>query len=89
MKYKNGKARNEPALRHLLALLSRGWFVTAAQISVKMGCSRPVAYGRLRALRERGYVFQKRRVREGVSGPESRAYKWAGGSQTRTGRSWR
>lgn len=68
------KAKNEDALAVLIDLLSSGQFVTAAQIAVKTGCSKPVAYDRLEALRKRGVVFQTMRIREGLTGPKSVAY---------------
>jgi hypothetical protein len=67
-------AQNEGALRELVALLSRGHFMTVRQITVEMRCSKPVAYRRLRRLLERGCVFQTCSVREGATGPRSTGY---------------
>jgi hypothetical protein len=73
------RAKNEEALVELVRILSRD-MRTAVQISVEMRCSRAVAYDRLRALRERGVVLQRVKVRDGVMGPKSFAYAVIGGS---------
>lgn len=67
-------AKNESALVELIRLLSTGTMMTAAQIAQQTGCSKPVAYDRLKALRRRGVEFQRVMVRDGVSGPKSVAY---------------
>lgn len=67
-------ARNEDALAELVELLSQGQMLTAMQIAARTGCSKPVAYERLEALRKRGTRFQTVKVREGVTGPKSIAY---------------
>ena len=71
-------ARNEEALAELIRLLSGGQMLTAAQIMTQTGCSKPVAYDRIEALRKRGVVFQTVRVREGSTGPRSVAYAIVG-----------
>lgn len=48
--------------------------MTARAIAAAMGCCRPVAYDRLRALKKRGVKLRQRRVREGASGPKATAY---------------
>lgn len=68
------RRKNEDALRGLARILSRGHFMTAAQISEEMGCAKAIAYGRLRALQKIGIELQKQRVREASSGPEAVGY---------------
>lgn len=63
----------EKALRQLVKLLRKG-YATAAQIATEMGCSKMVAYRRLRALSERDYTLRTQLVREGSSGPKALAY---------------
>ena len=58
----------------LVQLLTRGNFITATQLAVEMGCSKVVAYKRLKNLRKQGHVLQTCLIREGVTGPKSRAY---------------
>lgn len=61
-------------LSMLTEILSRGQFVTALQISIEMNCTKATAYHRLSVLRERGCKMQVRKVREGITGPRSKAY---------------
>lgn len=68
-------AKNEAALCGLLRLFARGRRLTAAQVSVKMRCSRPVAHARLKTLVERGCRLEISEVREGKKGPPSSSYK--------------
>lgn len=65
---------NSDALSTLATMLSEARFMTAAEIASKMGCSRVVAYKRLRALEENGMKLKRCRVRESVRGPKSIAY---------------
>jgi hypothetical protein len=67
-------ARNEPALRRLVRVLTGGRFLTATQVAAETGCSRPVAYWRLAALKRRGVKFQTCRLRQGATGPKATAY---------------
>lgn len=67
-------ARNEKDLIELIRVLSQGRMLTVMQIVEQTGCSKPVAYERLEALRKRGVVFQTVKVREGITGPKSVAY---------------
>ena len=52
--------------------------MTAAQIALATGCSRPTAHGRLRALeadlRKNGSRIVRGKVREGAKGPLSKTY---------------
>lgn len=73
-----GTPHNEAALTDLFDLLNRK-FMSAAEISFEMGCSKPSAYARLRALQERlGVVLMTQRVRAGVTGQLTTIYALAG-----------
>lgn len=67
-------AQNEKELAELEGLLSSGDFLTVAEIAKLMRCSRPVAYGRVRTLIERGLPIKAKLVRQGRTGPEARAF---------------
>ena len=58
-----------------LAAVLRDRALTAAAIARIFHCARPVAYARVRALRDRGVEVVETDVREGRSGPISKAYK--------------
>ena len=66
--------KNSSDLRKLVHILSQGEFVTATRIAYEQRCSKRVAYRRLRQLKSLGFEFQTCRLREGVSGPLSKAY---------------
>jgi hypothetical protein len=57
-----------------LANMLRRKPMTARQISERFGCSRPVAYDRLEALRLRGEPVCEIPLREARRGPRSKAY---------------
>lgn len=67
-------AQNEEDLQRLMKIFGRGKLLTARQIAELMDCSRPVAYARVRALKDRGFKLTEKQVREGSSGPMSIAY---------------
>lgn len=67
-------AQNEKELAELEGLLRSGNFLTVAEIARLMKCSRPVAYGRVRALIERRLPIEFVWVRQGRTGPEARAF---------------
>ncbi len=47
---------------------------TAAQIALFMGCSKPAAYRRVRALKREGVEISETKAREGATGPEAVFY---------------
>lgn len=66
-------AQNEQELQALTRLL-RKRAMTARQISELTGCSKVVAYMRIRALIKRGTPITRKRVRDGRTGPKSVSY---------------
>lgn len=65
---------HERRLERLEALLRRRT-LTAREIARELGCSKPAAYERVRALIDRGVaVFQVRAPRAGGTGPAPVAY---------------
>lgn len=60
-------------LDHLAALLRR-YPMTAKQIATRYDCCKPIAYARIRALKQRGEKLLKTKVRESATGPKSVAY---------------
>ena len=69
------EARNEGYLEALQDLLCRGRFITASEIASNMGCSKPTAYARIRALIARGLPIQTMKTRvAGASGPLAVGY---------------
>lgn len=64
----------EKNLERLVTLLSSGQYLTAAQSSAILECSKPSVYAWLARLRERGYKFQRRRQRDSNDGPPAWAY---------------
>lgn len=64
----------EKNLVRLAVLLSSGQFLTAAQSSAILECSKPSVYAWLSQLKERGYKFRRRRQRDANDGPPAWAY---------------
>ncbi len=71
---------NSDDLSALATMLSDTRYMTASEIATKMGCSRVVAYKRLRALEESGMKLKRCRVRESARGPKSIAYAIVNGA---------
>lgn len=68
-------AFNEDDLQELLNRLCN-MELTATEVAYWTGCSKMVAYRRIRTLEERGYKFQKRKVKNfGCPGPSAIAYR--------------
>ena len=57
-----------------LAAVLRARPLTAAAIARIFHCARPIAYARIRALRDRGVRLVETEIREGRTGPTSTAY---------------
>lgn len=57
-----------------LAKLLRERPYTARGIAERLGITKPTAYARVAALAMRGYVIKMVFVREGLHGPEAKAY---------------
>lgn len=66
-------AKNEVELQELAELLRRRP-MTIARIAAKTKCSKVTAYKRVRALRNRGFAVQVKRVRGSLVGPYSTEY---------------